>query len=412
MLAPLKKSELRIIAFSLFMLTSGMSLIGPLMPIYITQLGNFAPRDAARWAGLIEGITFIMSAIFSPIWGMLGDRFGRKSMVLRAFFGMSITMALLSLCQTPLQMFFVRMVHGCIAGAISASIALVSTRVEEKEMGSTLGLLHSFILAGTVGGPFIGGLLADAFGFQLCFFITSAILLCCGALIAFYIPATQENKPKNGHHYTLSDNFRYYFGNRQLRLISAVLLLSQMARMGQKPIVPLFISSLSSNLTCLPTVVGSVFGLSGLAAALSVKFWGKRADKYGFRATLLLTLSGAAFFTLGMPLSQAIWQIALFHALAGLFNSGTTPLLQSLIALNSEKTRRGCVYGTVMIFQMLGNAAGPMLGGVVSEQFGFRLSLFLLGLLFIVGWFLVRFKMKEKESDYRVADAISESEAE
>lgn len=390
----LQRRDLNIIAFSLFMLTSGMSLTGPMLPIYVMRLGDFSPGEAARWSGFIEGIAFVMAALFSPVWGVAGDRRGRKLMVLRAFFGMSLTMALLALAQTPLQMFFVRMLHGCLSGAISATIALVSTRADEKSMGSTLGFLHTAILAGTVGGPFLGGILADTIGFRPCFLVTSGVLMCCGLLITFFITEDRSAiQPKDERRYTLRDNFRYFLNSRQLMVVAGLFLLAQTARMGIKPILPLFVAALDPAITRLPTVVGAIYAATGLVAATVVSRWGKRADKKGFRNTLIITLAGATLFSAMLPLTQALWQLVIALTAIGFFHSGNQPLLQSLIAFNTVKERRGSMYGTVMVFHLLGNATGPMLGGLAAGWFGFRPALLMLAVIFFAGWLLARFRL-------------------
>jgi len=50
------------------------------------------------WIGMFAtgiGVTFVVSAIFSPVWGSAADRFGRKPMLLRASLGMAVVIALM-----------------------------------------------------------------------------------------------------------------------------------------------------------------------------------------------------------------------------------------------------------------------------------------------------------------------------
>ena len=70
-----------------FVATSGISLVMPFLPLYVLDLGVEDPVDAQRWAGLLIAANFISSALMAPVWGWLGDRYGRKKMVLRAILG-------------------------------------------------------------------------------------------------------------------------------------------------------------------------------------------------------------------------------------------------------------------------------------------------------------------------------------
>ena len=81
---PLWKKNLLICCVASFIVSIGMSQMAPILPLYIAELGVKNPADVARWAGIVFGCNFISLAIFSPIWGRLSDRFGRKPMILRA----------------------------------------------------------------------------------------------------------------------------------------------------------------------------------------------------------------------------------------------------------------------------------------------------------------------------------------
>jgi MFS transporter, DHA1 family, multidrug resistance protein len=387
-----------IVALALFMQMSGMGLVGPLLPLYIQDLGNYTPGEAAGWTGAIQGITFLMGAIFSPIWGNLGDRFGRKAMVLRAFFGMSVTMALISFAPTPAWIFVIRMAHGCLGGAISASIALVSSFTSEKRMGSTLAFLHTAILAGNVGGPLLGGILADAFGFKVCFLLTSCILVLCAVLILCLVNE-QFTRPAKGATYSIRDNFRYFFAIKQLPIIAFVFLLVQMGQNGLNPVLPLFITQIYHSKVMVSTVVGSVFAITGISAAMGATFWGHRADAKGFRSTLLITVAGATLFFLVLPLTGQLWQVYMVRVATGLFAAGIVPMLQSLIALNTATARRGSMVGTVMISHWLGNAIGPVCTGYMAAAVGFRMSLAFSGILFLAALVVVAIGIEEKRAE-------------
>lgn len=80
---PLWQRNLRILWAAQFIAMIGMSACLPFLPLYVRALGVSDLESAQRWSGIINSAPFVFSVIASPIWGALGDRYGRKLMVSR-----------------------------------------------------------------------------------------------------------------------------------------------------------------------------------------------------------------------------------------------------------------------------------------------------------------------------------------
>ena len=78
------KKNLWVCWFGVFATSSGLSQLIPILPLYIEEMGVHDVAEIAEWSGVAYGVTFILMAIFSPIWGKAADRYGRKPMLLRA----------------------------------------------------------------------------------------------------------------------------------------------------------------------------------------------------------------------------------------------------------------------------------------------------------------------------------------
>ncbi|SPF44457.1 exported hypothetical protein [Candidatus Desulfosporosinus infrequens] len=85
---PIWKRNLFVCWFGMFVSGIGMSQIAPVLPLYIQHLGVHSTSSIAQLSGIAFGVTYLISAVFSPIWGHFADKFGRKPMILRASFGM------------------------------------------------------------------------------------------------------------------------------------------------------------------------------------------------------------------------------------------------------------------------------------------------------------------------------------
>jgi len=67
-----------------FTAAAGLSMVMPFLPFYLKELGVTDPDSVKIWSGLVFSAPFMISALMQPLWGVLGDRYGRKPMVVRA----------------------------------------------------------------------------------------------------------------------------------------------------------------------------------------------------------------------------------------------------------------------------------------------------------------------------------------
>src|SRR4030095_17169304 len=98
----------------------GMSMVIPFLPLYVKDLGITEPSEVKPWSGLAISGVFITAFIATPFWGWLGDKVGKKPMVVRAIFGLAISQFLIGLPQAVYQLFVFRMVQGALSGFIAA----------------------------------------------------------------------------------------------------------------------------------------------------------------------------------------------------------------------------------------------------------------------------------------------------
>jgi len=159
----------------------GFSFVMPFFPFYIQkELGITDPRLVPIWAGLLAtagGVTMIGAA---PLWGMIADRYGRKPMVQRSMFGGAVILGLMGLVHNVNQLLILRLLQGAVTGTIAASVALVSSVTPKRRMGYSLGLMQMAVFTGASVGPWLGGAMADHFGYRAPFAVTAALLFAGG----------------------------------------------------------------------------------------------------------------------------------------------------------------------------------------------------------------------------------------
>ncbi|MGB6649075.1 MAG: MFS transporter [Bacteroidota bacterium] len=356
-----------------FLAMVGMNLVVPFLPFYIRELGVSDPQQLARWSGLVFAGPFFISFFAIPLWGTLGDRYGRKAMVVRAIFGLGLSQALIGLAQTPLQLLLFRMVQGGISGFIASSLALVSTTTPRNRIGYALGFMQSSTAAGMVLGPFVGGLLADLIGYREIFFVTATLCFTGGVVVWANVRELPRPGPE-ARRFTVLDNLRLVVGDRRLRMVALTLVVGQMSILMIEPIFALFIESFRTDTQYISTLAGGIFSISGFTMVLSAPWWGKRNDRVGYKRNLAIGLAVVGIAYAGHLIVADLVQLGFLRAFLGFARGGTLPELYSLVSLYAPPDRRGGVMAIASSMTILGNMLGPTIGGFVAGEFGITAS--------------------------------------
>ncbi len=163
---------------------TGFTLVMPFLPLYIRQLGVTDIGEIALWAGLSLGVTPAVTAVLSPFWGRLADRFGRKVMVERSLLSFVIIMAAMAYVTQAWQIFALRAVQGLFAGYGGLTLAMAAESAPRERMASAIGTVQTAQRLGPALGPVIGGVVADLVGLRQAFFVTAAFYALAFVLVA------------------------------------------------------------------------------------------------------------------------------------------------------------------------------------------------------------------------------------
>jgi DHA1 family multidrug resistance protein-like MFS transporter len=132
--------------FAEFTAIFGFAFAFPFLPIFLRELGVHETGSLALWTGWAAGASGIALAVASPIWGVVADRFGRKSMLIRAMIGGAVSVGLMSLAQRPEHVVALRLLQGAFSGTVAAATALVEPLLVLVMGGVVLGLVAAILL--------------------------------------------------------------------------------------------------------------------------------------------------------------------------------------------------------------------------------------------------------------------------
>jgi DHA1 family multidrug resistance protein-like MFS transporter len=379
-----------------FLVIMGHSSVSPFMPLFVQKLGNFTNLEAAFWAGITTGVSGLGMFLTAPLWGNIADRWGRKSMVLRAMFGGSIIVALTGLAPNIYYLVVMRFVFGMFAGSVAASSALIAANTPKNKIPFAMGLLMAAAFGGQTLGPMFGGFLADSVGYENTFFITSAVIF-AGSLIVLLFVEERFERPVKGQ----SSSWRRLWGLAKSRemILLLILLFALNAGLGMiSPIIPVVIKDLDPGGKAASSS-GLAIGFLGLVTAISSVITGRLGEKFTLKKILFFSCIVTGLLYLPPIWASTLGQFTLFIALMGLFKGGMVTIPNALVGLSVDPSQQGIAYGLAQSAKALGNAAGPFIGGSLAPFLGLRTVFAVAGGLFLlVGIAVARF-FKEKPTE-------------
>lgn len=376
-----------------------VSVSWPFLPLYVIELGVARARDASFWAGTIASVQFLLAAVMSPLWGTVADRVGRKAMVLRTSLSLALFTLLMAGVHDVYQLFGLSALYGFFSGFAASAIALVATTVPEERLGFSLGWMSTAQLAGTLVGPLVGGLLADSLHSYRAVYVCSSLAgLIAAAMVKLAVteparPALRRSgeKKKGATFAALAGIVRH----PRLAPMFLVLLLAQASAVAVQPIIAPFVHTLIADSRWIATAAGFAIAVTGLADLLASPLLGRRSDRIGYRRVLLISIAGAAAFTLPQAFVRSIWAFLALRFGVGIFLGGILPTANAWIGRLFPREQRGQVYGLTASASSLGLFFGPLLSGVVASRFGFAVVFELVGALMLCNLLWVAFGTRE-----------------
>jgi len=358
--------------FGCFFTGLAISQILPFLPLYVAQLGVTSHEALSMWSGLTFSITFLISAIVSPMWGSLADRKGRKLMLLRASLGMAIAILLQAFATNVWQLLLLRGVMGLTSGYIPNAMALVASQVPRERSGWALSTLSTAQISGVIGGPLMGGFLADHLGLRTVFIITAMLLMVSFLVTLFLIKEGGRPKVKKGERLSGKAVFSTLPYPALVISLFVTTMVIQLCNGSIGPILALFVQSLSPDTANIAFLSGLIAAVPGVSALLSAPRLGNLGDRIGTSRILLATLACAIVLFFAMSFVTSPLQLGILRFLLGFADGAMLPAVQTLLLKYSSEQVTGRIFGYNQSFMYLGNVAGPLMGASVSAMAGFR----------------------------------------
>jgi len=377
------KTNLAVIWVSQLLSIAGFFFALPFGPYYIQELGVHDPSRIKFWVALFGAAPPLSLAIFSPLWGVLADRYGRRLMLLRANFGAAVVLGAMSMVHSVEALIILRLLQGALAGTMVAAQAMVAAYTPERHSGMALGSLSAAVYSGSMVGTFLGGVLAEYFGYRPVF-LASAILLVSAGLLIFWGAREDFIRPQTGPSERGKRPKRAFADLRHVWPILLLLGAMSFARQFETSFFPLLIQQMLGTLQGAALWTGSLSAIAAVAGFLAGIVFGRLADL--FRppkiAQIALVFAGVFMFFHGLAPTFLFVGAARFGMTfcAG----GLDPLFQSWLARETPPEKRGAVFGWSATARSTGWFIAPLISGLVASGFGIRAIYFVGACLYVL----------------------------
>lgn len=381
----MKKSPLFIIFITVFVDLVGFGIIIPLSPYLAREFG----ADAFD-IGLLMAIYSGMQFLFSPMWGRLSDRHGRRPIILLSLLGAGLSHILFAFSPSLLFLFVARGLAGLFGANISTAMAYIADVTDEKNRSKGMGLVGAAFGLGFVLGPAIGAYFgklgmelgsAPPLGQSLAAVVAGLICLANFFSALKFLPEslsaeTRARLPKRESRWKLLSQFmeRPITGR-----LMAMFLLSTLAMANMEASLFLLVKD-DFNWTLAQAGMG--FAYVGLIMVFTQGFLVRRLmPKWGERNLLFtgLVIGGIGF--VGIGLADSIPVLAVAVTLLGIGNGLNHPSITGSISLLSGQEEQGLVMGVNQSLAALGRIIGPAVGGWLYRDMGHEFPFLAAGVL-------------------------------
>ncbi|WP_373488440.1 MFS transporter [Blastomonas sp.] len=186
-----RRNARRFIMATVFIYALGFGIVIPVLPALIMQLEGIDLPAATLIGGYLAASYALFQFAFGPAIGGLGDRFGRRPVLLLSLFGFAADYALMGLAPNVAWLFAGRMLAGALGAVFGPANAAMADMSSSKERARNFGLVGAAFGLGFIIGPAVGGLVAE-YSLRLPFFIAAGLALANGIYGLFVFRETMD----------------------------------------------------------------------------------------------------------------------------------------------------------------------------------------------------------------------------
>jgi MFS transporter, DHA1 family, tetracycline resistance protein len=340
----------------------GFGIVIPVLPYYVE---GDAFKASPLMLGLLVSSFSVMQFIFSPVFGSMSDKYGRRPILFLSVLGTAAGYLILGTAVALWMVFAGRLLDGITGGNISTAQAYIADVTSRKNRAKGMGLIGAAFGIGFVLGPAIGGILSK-FGNNIPFLFAAGMALCNAIAIYFFLPETV----KKGAAKRSMNRFAEVINSLRDRHFRLVTIINFLIVTGFTIMTTSFALYTLNRFGYDAAQNGYLFAYIGvLAILMQGAVFGRLAHRFGESplvvvGSLLLAASLFAVPYVG-PHSGGLAALLIGIAFFSIGNSLASPALTSLASKNAGEHEQGKALGVMQSGASLARAVGPLIAGVL-----------------------------------------------
>jgi DHA1 family tetracycline resistance protein-like MFS transporter len=337
-----------------------LGLIAPVLPKLILDFFGGNMNSAAKWNGLFGTVFALMQFVFSPVLGVLSDKFGRRPVILLSNLGLGLDYIVMALAPTIGWLFLGRIISGLTASSIPTAMAYIADAVPKEKRAGAFGTIGVAFGLGFILGPAMGGPLGDI-DVRLPFWVAAAFSLANWLYGYIFVP--ESLRPEHRKEFTLRranpiGSLALLRSHPELWKLSTLQFLAYVSHEALPVLWALYaIHRYGWN----QTMIGISLGIVGVFTALiSGGLTGRVVTWLGERRTLYI---GQCFGAIGMLVAGAARTGMIYLASIPIISMWNIsfPAAQGMMTHRVSEREQGELQGAIQSLRSIAFVIGPYL---------------------------------------------------
>lgn len=366
----------------------GFGIVLPLIPFFADSMGA-----TPLIVGVIVASYSLMQLVFSPVWGSLSDRFGRRPFLVLGLFGSAASYVVFGLAETVAVLLVSRVVGGSMGATVPVAQAVVADSTAPEERARGMGMIGAAFALGFIFGPAIGGFLSQ-WGYAVPGFVAAGLTGANAVAAIFLLPESLPPERRIRGRTGLAGlrqrvaAVRAVLGRTELTRPILVLFVMTWGFAGITTTLPLY---LDDPLGMTAAAAGGLFAYLGLiASVVQGRLIGPLVDRHGEKS---VAVAGGLTLAVGMLMIGTIPSFAALFVALALVGAGwgcVVPSIHSMISRRASDREQGEVLGVNQSSASAARVVGPISAGwgfgALGPQLGFVGGAGLVALGALIAW--------------------------
>jgi DHA1 family tetracycline resistance protein-like MFS transporter len=366
--APRRQAAFAFVFMTVVLDVLALGVIIPVLPELVKDFMGGDTAKAARITGVFGTVWALMQFLFSPLLGVISDRFGRRPVILISCLGLGLDYLFMAIAPTLGWLFVGRVISGITAASFATAGAYIADVTPPERRAASFGMLGAAFGLGFVLGPALGGFLGG-YSLRLPFWVAGGLSLLNTLYGLFVLPESLRPERRASFSWAKANPVGSLILLRSHPQLTGMALLLFLYHLAHHVLPSVFVLYSNYRYGWDPKTTGSVLATVGISSVIVQALLVRRIiPRVGERRGLLtgLFFGASGFFIYGFASSgRVFWLGVPVFALLGLYGPSAQAITTRLVGPSEQGQLQGansCVMGiTGMI--------GPVLFTTIFAEF-------------------------------------------